>query len=351
MFGSIPGIILAYLPAPASPADGGCMEQSQTNISVDQAAARLGEIQSAVAEVVLGQDQLVESVLVALLCRGHVLLEGVPGLAKTLTVRTLAGVIGGDFQRLQFTPDLLPADITGTLIFDPKKSEFVPHRGPVFANLILADEINRAPAKVQSALLEAMEERQITIGDETYDLPSPFVVLATQNPIEQEGTYPLPEAQLDRFLFKIRVDYPSAEEERRVLDFHLGEAFPKARNITSLEELAELEGVARQVYLDERIRSYIISLVNATRRPAEVGLGELNPLVGFGASPRASIALALGGRSLALIRGRSFVTPEDIKELAPSVLRHRLVLTYEAEAEGVDAEAVIERILLAVEVP
>ena len=327
------------------------MENGKNDIRVDQAAARLGEIQSAAAEVVLGQDRLVESVLVALLCRGHVLLEGVPGLAKTLTVRTLAGVIGGDFQRLQFTPDLLPADITGTLIFDPKTSEFVPHRGPVFANLVLADEINRAPAKVQSALLEAMEERQITIGDETYDLPSPFVVLATQNPIEQEGTYPLPEAQLDRFLFKIRVDYPSPEEERRVLEFHLGESFPKPRRISSLEELAELEDVARQVYLDDRIRSYIIALVNATRRPAEVGLGDLKPLIGFGVSPRASIALAVGSRALALIRGRSFVTPEDVRELAPSVFRHRLVLTYEAEAEGVDAENIIDRLLLAVEVP
>ena len=292
-----------------------------------------------------------ESLLAALLCRGHVLLEGVPGLAKTLTVRTLATVVGGSFQRLQFTPDLLPADVTGTQVFDPRTSEFVPHKGPIFANLVLADEINRAPAKVQSALLEAMEERQVTIGDTTDPLPEPFVVLATQNPIEQEGTYPLPEAQLDRFLFKVLVDYPAAEDERQVLGYHLGEAFPRPSPTTSLEELGELEGVAGGVYLDDRIRSYIVSLVAATRKPGEVGLGDLVPLIAFGASPRASIALAVGARALALVRGRAFVTPEDVKELAPAVLRHRMVLTYEAEAEGVDAEDVIDRVLLAVEVP
>jgi len=327
------------------------MENRLDDRQVDRAAARLGEIQKAVSEVVVGQDRLIESVLVALLCRGHVLLEGVPGLAKTLTVRTLAGVIGGDFNRLQFTPDLLPADVTGTLIFDPKSSEFVARRGPIFANLVLADEINRAPAKVQSALLEAMEERQVTIGDETFKLPEPFLVLATQNPIEQEGTYPLPEAQLDRFLFKVLVDYPGAEDERQVLAYHLSESFPKPRRMTSLEELAELEQVAQGVYLDDRIRSYIVSLVTATRKAGEVGLGDLVPLIGFGASPRASIALAIGARALALVRGRAFVTPEDVKELAPAVLRHRMVLTYEAEAEGVNAEDVIDRVLLAVEVP
>ncbi len=318
---------------------------------VDRAAARLGEIQAAVGEVVVGQERLVESVLVALLCRGHVLLEGVPGLAKTLTVRAMAGVLGGTFQRLQFTPDLLPADITGTQIFDPSSARFVPHRGPVFANLVLADEVNRAPAKVQSALLEAMEERQVTIGGTTFALPQPFVVLATQNPIEQEGTYPLPEAQLDRFLLKVLVGYPDPEDERRILDFHLGEAFPKPRLVTSLEEMAELERVVGRVYVDDRIKSYILALVGATRRPAEVGLGDLVPLIAFGASPRASIALALAGRALALVRGRAFVTPEDVKELAPAVLRHRLVLTYEAEAEGTTVEEIVERVLLAVEVP
>ena len=327
------------------------MDQRLEDRQVDRAAARLGEIQRAVSAVVVGQDRLVETVLVALLCRGHVLLEGVPGLAKTLLVRSLASVVGGDFNRLQFTPDLLPADVTGTLIFDPKTSEFVAHRGPVFANLVLADEINRAPAKVQSALLEAMEERQVTIGDETFLLPEPFVVLATQNPIEQEGTYPLPEAQLDRFLFKVLVDYPALDEERKVLEYHLGEAFPKAQCVTSLDELGELERVAREVYLDDRIRSYVVNLVAASRRPAEVGLGDLAPLIAFGASPRASIALAVGSRALALVRGRAFVTPEDVKELAPAVLRHRMVLTYEAEAEGVTAEDVVERLLLAVEVP
>ncbi len=327
------------------------MEQRLEERQVDRAAARLGEIQRAVSAVVVGQDRLVETVLVALLCRGHVLLEGVPGLAKTLLVRSLASVVGGAFQRLQFTPDLLPSDVTGTLIFDPKTSEFVAHKGPVFANLVLADEINRAPAKVQSALLEAMQERQVTIGDETFLLPEPFVVLATQNPIEQEGTYPLPEAQLDRFLFKVLVDYPALDEERKVLEYHLGESFPTAQCITSLDELGELEQVAREVYLDDRIRSYIVNLVAASRRPAEVGLGDLAPLIAFGASPRASIALAVGSRALALVRGRAFVTPEDVKELAPAVLRHRMVLTYEAEAEGVGAEDVVERLLLAVEVP
>ena len=327
------------------------MESRGAETQVDRAAARLGEIQRAVGEVVVGQDRLVESMLVALLCRGHVLLEGVPGLAKTLTVRTLAGVVGGSFHRLQFTPDMLPADVTGTQVFDPKTSSFVPHRGPVFANLVLADEINRAPAKVQSALLEAMEERQVTMGDDSHPLPEPFVVLATQNPIEQEGTYPLPEAQLDRFLFKILVDYPSADEERTVLEYHLGEVFPNPSQATSLDELGEFGNVVREVYLDDRIRSYIIGLVSASRRPTEVGLGDLVPLIAYGASPRASIALAVGSRALALVRGRSFVTPEDVKELAPAVFRHRLVLTYEAEAEGSTVEEIIERILLAVEVP
>jgi MoxR-like ATPase len=334
----------------ASPA-GGMMDNRELENQVDRAAARLGEVQRGVAEVIVGQERLVESLLVALLCRGHVLLEGVPGLAKTLTVRTLAAVVGGSFARLQFTPDLLPADVTGTQVFDPRSSRFVPHRGPVFANLVLADEINRAPAKVQSALLEAMEERQVTIGETSHRLPSPFVVLATQNPIEQEGTYPLPEAQLDRFLFKVMVGYPTAEEERRVLELHLAESFPTPTRVTDLESLVGLEEVARQVYLDERIRTYIVSLVAATRRPAEVGLGDLVPLIGFGASPRASIALALATRAQAMVRGRAFVTPEDVKELAPMVLRHRIVLTYEAEAEGVNVEEIVDRMLLAVEVP
>jgi MoxR-like ATPase len=327
------------------------MDDRAVENQVDRAAARLAEVQRAVSEVVVGQERLVETILVGLLCRGHVLLEGVPGLAKTLTIRTLAGVVQGSFQRLQFTPDLLPADVTGTLVFDQKNNEFVPHKGPVFANLVLADEVNRAPAKVQSALLEAMEERQVTIGDSTYMLPDPFLVLATQNPIEQEGTYPLPEAQLDRFMFKLVVDYTSPEDERRILELHLEEKFPTPRGVTTLAELRDVEKAAGELYLDERIRNYIVALVGATRRPAEVGLGDLVPLVAFGASPRASIALARGTRALALVRGRAYVTPEDVKELAPSVLRHRLVLTYEAEAEGVTADEIVERVLLAVEVP
>jgi len=327
------------------------MDQRMADAQFDRTAAQLGEVQRTVGEVVVGQQRLVESVLVALLCRGHVLLEGVPGLAKTLTVRTVAGVLGGIFQRLQFTPDMLPADVTGTQVFDPATSSFVPHKGPVFANLVLADEINRAPAKVQSALLEAMEERQVTIGGETFPLPDPFFVLATQNPIEQEGTYPLPEAQLDRFLLKVLVDYPSPEDERRVLEFHLATAFPRPRQTSSLAQLLECEEVVGRVHLDDRIKAYIVKLVGASRRPAEVGLGDLKPLVSFGASPRASIALAKASRALALVRGRSYVVPEDIKELCPAVLRHRLVLTYEAEAEGATVEEIIDRILLAVEVP
>ncbi len=327
------------------------MEQRSADTQFDRAAARLGEVQKAVGEVVVGQQGLVESVLVALLCRGHVLLEGVPGLAKTLTVRTVAGVLGGSFQRLQFTPDMLPADVTGTQVFDPATSTFVAHRGPVFANLVLADEINRAPAKVQSALLEAMEERQVTIGDTTFALPDPFFVLATQNPIEQEGTYPLPEAQLDRFMLKVLVSYPLPEDERRILEFHLGASFPSPRHSSSLDDLRELEQVAGRVHVDDRVKAYVVRLVGATRQPAEVGLGDLKPLIAYGASPRAAIALARGCRALALARGRSYVIPEDVKELAPPVLRHRMVLTYEAEAEGATVEEIVERILLAVEVP
>ncbi len=324
---------------------------STARVDVSEAVQRLGALQEAVGRVIVGQESLVEGILVGLLSNGHLLLEGVPGLAKTLAVRTVATAVHGTFQRLQFTPDLLPADVTGTLVFDPKDGVFRPRKGPVFANLVLADEINRAPAKVQSALLEAMEERQVTIGDATYPLPDPFLVLATQNPIEQEGTYPLPEAQLDRFFLKLLVDYPSPEEERRVLDMHLGERFPEAEPVMNVSELRKLGAVADQVYLDDRIRGYIVSLVGATRRPAEVGLGDLVPLISWGASPRATIAMARGARALALLRGRAYVSPEDVKALAPAVLRHRIVLSYEAEAEGVGVEEIVQRILLAVEVP
>ncbi len=327
------------------------MERAEARAAIESAVTRLGELERAVGEVIVGQERLVEGILVGLLCRGHVLLEGVPGLAKTLAVRTVAAALRGSFQRLQFTPDLLPADITGTLVFDPKRGEFEARTGPVFANLVLADEINRAPAKVQSALLEAMEERQVTIGDRTFPLPDPFFVLATQNPIEQEGTYPLPEAQLDRFLLKLVVDYPSPEEERRVLDLHLDGAFPEGRAVMDVAEVRELERAAAAVYLDDRIRNYIVALVGATREPERVGLGDLRPLIAYGASPRATIALAKGARALALLRGRAYVTPEDVKELAPAALRHRLVLSYEAEAEGVGADEIVDRVLLAVEVP
>ncbi len=325
--------------------------ERMASAQVDGAVQRLGALQEAVGSVIVGQEKLVGGILVGLLGRGHLLLEGVPGLAKTLAVRTVAAAVRGTFQRLQFTPDLLPADVTGTLIFDPREAVFTARKGPVFANLVLADEINRAPAKVQSALLEAMEERQVTIGDQSFALPEPFLVLATQNPIEQEGTYPLPEAQLDRFFLKLLVDYPSAEEERRVLDLHLGETFPEAEPVMDVEELGQLAAVAEQVYVDERVRNYIVALAAASRQPAEVGLGDLVPLISWGASPRATIALAKGARALALVRGRGYVTPEDVKELAPAVLRHRIVLSYEAEAEGVNVEEIIERLLLAVEVP
>ncbi|HEY5907086.1 MAG TPA: AAA family ATPase, partial [Vicinamibacteria bacterium] len=289
--------------------------------------------------------------IVALLARGHILVEGVPGLAKTLAVKTLGQVLDLHFARIQFTPDLLPADLTGTLIYQQKTGEFVARKGPVFTNLLLADEINRAPAKVQSALLESMQERQVTLGDATHQLPDPFLVFATQNPIEQEGTYPLPEAQVDRFLMKVRVDYPNKEEERQVLDRMMSGEVPKVAKVISAEAVKRLGERVREVYVDERLRDYMVALVTATRRPKEVGLSDLAPLVAFGASPRATLAFSEASRAIAFLRGRGYVVPEDVKEIAKDVLRHRVLLTYEAEAENVASETVVERILERVEVP
>ena len=294
---------------------------------------------------------MIERVLVGLLTGGHVLLEGVPGLAKTLTVRTICDAIEAKFARVQFTPDLLPADLIGTVIYNQKNGEFTSKLGPIFANLVLADEINRAPAKVQSALLEAMQERQVTIGDKTYPLPDPFVVMATQNPIEQEGTYPLPEAQLDRFMLMIKVGYPSRDEERLVMDRMTGALTIKAQPRAKPEQLLQARKVVRDVYTDERVKDYIVDIVFATREPERRGLKDLAPLIEFGASPRASIALNLAARAHAFLRHRGYVTPEDVKAIGPDVLRHRLVLSYEAEAESVTAEDVVRRVFEVVEVP
>jgi MoxR-like ATPase len=312
------------------------------------------QVQSAIAEVrkvIVGQRALVERMMVALLCRGHLLVEGVPGLAKTLAVKTLGQVLELQFSRIQFTPDLLPADLTGTLVYQQKTGEFVARKGPVFTNLLLADEINRAPAKVQSALLEAMQERQVTLGDTTHTLPEPFLVFATQNPIEQEGTYPLPEAQVDRFLLKARVDYPKRDEERQILDRMLSGELPPVSRVLAAGQLHALVKRVREVYLDERLRDYIVGLVTATRRPKDVGLAELAHLIAFGASPRATLAFSEASRAVAFLRGRGYVVPEDVKEIARDVLRHRILLTYEAEAEDVTSDAVVDRVLERVEVP
>ena len=312
------------------------------------------EVQAAVDEVhkvIVGQRVLIERMMVALLSRGHLLVEGVPGLAKTLAVKTLGQVLDLEFSRIQFTPDLLPADLVGTLIYQQKSGEFVARKGPVFTNVLLADEINRAPAKVQSALLEAMQERQVTLGDATHPLPEPFLVFATQNPIEQEGTYPLPEAQVDRFLLKAKVDYPKKQEERQILDRMLSGAVPSVARVLRAEAVGRLVARAREVYMDERLRDYIVALVTATRRPKEVGLQELSLLIAYGASPRATLAFSEASRALAFLRGRGYVVPEDVKEIAHDVLRHRILLSYEAEAENVSAETLVDRILERVEVP
>jgi MoxR-like ATPase len=305
---------------------------------------------SEVHRVIVGQKYMVERLLIGLLSRGHILLEGVPGLAKTLAVKTLAAAVDTRFQRIQFTPDLLPADLIGTMIFNQKDGTFSPRKGPIFANVILADEINRAPAKVQSALLEAMQERQVTIGDSTYPLEEPFVVLATQNPIEQEGTYPLPEAQIDRFMLKLKIDYPDIKEERQILDLMSRDDPVIVNKIVTPLEILRVREVVKDVYIDERIKDYIVQLVFATRKPEDFKL-DLKGLIQFGASPRATIYLAQGSRAHAFVKGRGYVTPEDVKAIGLDVLRHRIILTYEAEAEEVTTESVISRIFDAVQVP
>jgi MoxR-like ATPase len=312
--------------------------------------ASLEQVLYQVKRVIVGQDALLERMVVALLARGHLLVEGVPGLAKTMAVKTLAQAIGGEFQRIQFTPDLVPADIVGTRIFNQKLGEFQVSLGPVFANLVLADEINRAPAKVQSALLEAMQERQVTIGRETHPLPDPFLVMATQNPIESEGTYPLPEAQVDRFMLKVLIDYPTPTEEFVIVE-RMTAAFEPAGRAIDAEHLAGLQRAADEVFVDPSLIEYSVKLANATRNVAAVGLGDLSRYITFGASPRASINLILAGRALALVRGREYALPQDLREIAPDVLRHRMMLSYEALADGVTPDAIIDRILAAVPLP
>ena len=302
-------------------------------------------------KVIVGQKQLVENLLIGLLANGHILLEGVPGLAKTLAINTLASAVGGKFSRIQFTPDLLPADVLGTMIYSQKSEQFQIRRGPVFANFVLADEINRSPAKVQSALLEAMQERQVTIGDETFRLPEPFLVMATQNPIEQEGTYPLPEAQLDRFMLKVVVSYPKKEEEKLILRMNNSGEFPKASQVLKPEDIIRAREIVREVYMDEKIERYIVDLVYATRTPAEYGLADLSGLIAYGASPRASISLAAASKASAFIKRRGYVIPEDVRAVCHEVLRHRIGLTYEAEAENVTTDAIIDKIVNFVEVP
>ncbi|WP_394837624.1 MoxR family ATPase [Pendulispora rubella] len=321
------------------------------NELVAKESAFVDRLTTEVGKVIVGQSYMIERILIGLLTGGHVLLEGVPGLAKTLTVRTLCDVIAAKFARIQFTPDLLPADVIGTVIYNQQKGDFTQKLGPVFANLVLADEINRAPAKVQSALLEAMQERQVTIGDKTYPLPQPFIVMATQNPIEQEGTYPLPEAQVDRFMLMIKVGYPSREDERKIMDRMTALEPAKAEPIVHPADLLNAKQIIGQVYVDEKVKDYIVEVVFATREPARHGLKDLAPLIEFGASPRASIALNLAARAHAFLRHRGYVTPEDVKAVGPDVLRHRLVLTYEADAEEVTAEQIVRRVFEVVEVP
>jgi MoxR-like ATPase len=318
---------------------------------VQRQSAFVDALLAETGKVIIGQRYLVERALIGLLTGGHVLVEGVPGLAKTLTIKTLADAIDCSFSRIQFTPDLLPADVVGTQVYDPRTQTFSVRQGPVVANVVLADEVNRAPAKVQSALLEAMQERQVTIGDQTFALPDPFIVLATQNPIEQEGTYPLPEAQVDRFMLKVKVGYPSREEERAILDRMATAEPPRAGKVIGRADLAAGKATLHRLYMDEKVKDYVVSIVFATRDPRAFGLAELAPLIEYGASPRATIFLTLAARAHAFLRRRAFVTPEDVKAVAYDVLRHRLTLTYEAEAEEVTPEKVVSRVLDKVEVP
>ena len=323
----------------------------ELNERIERQSAFITNLTTGMDQVIVGQKHLVESLLIGLLSDGHVLLEGVPGLAKTLAIKTLASLIDAKYSRIQFTPDLLPADVIGTMVYSQKDESFQVKKGPVFANFVLADEINRAPAKVQSALLEAMQERQVTIGSETFRLPEPFLVLATQNPIEQEGTYPLPEAQVDRFMLKVVIDYPKLEEEKLIIRQNISGDKVNVRPSLNAEAVIEARKVVRQVYLDEKIEKYIVDIVFATRYPEKYGLKELKDMIGFGGSPRASINLALAARSYAFIKRRGYVIPEDVRAVAHDVLRHRIGLTYEAEADNLTSDEIVSRILNKVEVP
>jgi len=318
---------------------------------IEKESAFVDMITMEINKVIIGQKHLVESLLIGLFTDGHVLLEGVPGLAKTLAVKTLADTIDAEFSRLQFTPDLLPADLTGTMIYSQKKEDFVVKKGPIFANFILADEINRSPAKVQSALLEAMQEKQVTIGSISYPLEQPFMVLATQNPIEQEGTYPLPEAQVDRFMLKVIIDYPTKDEEKLIVRENLAQEFPTANKIVKTSDILKARNIVKEVYMDEKIERYILDIVFATRNPEQNGLDQYQHMISYGASPRASINLALASKAFAFIKRRGYVIPEDVRAICHDVLRHRIGLSYEAEAENIVAEDIINDILNTIEVP
>lgn len=324
----------------------------ELNERIERESLFVDTLRAEMGKVIVGQSHLVDSLLIGLLSNGHILLEGVPGLAKTLAITTLAKAVDAGFSRIQFTPDLLPADLVGTLIYSQKSEEFVVKKGPVFANFVLADEINRSPAKVQSALLEAMQERQVTIGDSTYPLPQPFLVLATQNPLEQEGTYPLPEAQVYRFMLKVRITYPQKQEERDIVRMNLsGAGMPEVNRVVTPDEIVKARRVVEDVYMDEKIEKYIIDIIFATREPAEYNLQRLQPLIAYGGSPRASIALAKAARAYAFIRRRGYVIPEDVRAVCHDVLRHRIGLTYEAEAENITSEQIVTDILNNVIVP
>lgn len=325
-------------------------EVQAINEQVERESGFVPELQKAVQRVIVGQRYLIDRLLIGLLCDGHVLIEGVPGLAKTLSVSTLARAIKTSFQRIQFTPDLLPADIVGTQVYDPRDHSFTAKKGPIFSNLILADEINRAPAKVQSALLECMQERQVTIGDQTYKLEFPFLVMATQNPIEQEGTYPLPEAQVDRFMMKLKITYPQRDEERLIMERVTVDGLPEIEPVIEPSRLKKAQDLIREIYMDEKVKNYILDIIFATRDPEQFNV-PVKHLIAYGASPRATIFLAQASKAHAFLRGRGYVTPEDVKAVSADVLRHRVIVTYEAEAEELDSEAIIRQIFDAVEVP
>jgi len=323
----------------------------QIQKQVEKESAFIEQLTEQISKVIVGQKILIERLLIGVLANGHILIEGVPGLAKTLSVQTLSDTIDAKFRRIQFTPDLLPADLIGTMVYNPKTSQFTVKKGPIFANIILADEINRAPAKVQSALLEAMQERQVTIGGETHKLDDPFLVLATQNPIEQEGTYPLPEAQIDRFMLMVKIGYPSPTEEREIMDRYTVKEVPTAKKVIKPKDILRARDVVRDIYVDDKVKEYIVNIVFASREPAKYGLDDLTDLIAYGASPRASLYLNLAAKAHAFLRGRGYITPEDIKAIGHDILRHRIIVSYEAEAEEIKSDDIVNKIFDAVEVP